>query len=277
MKSTKYIFILAILIYSCSTDKNSEKVSSNFHPKIEVTTFENQKVPTNHFVQDSLTVWVNADFENSIHKDISICNCWKEIKYHILHYDTIKLELYLKSNLKHYGHDSELIFPLKRTGNTFRYDSTLNSWPVQAKEFVIPTNETLTLLDGNQSYVFNKRVFKYARDTTKKHFFVYSQLSDIFYNLNSHLLLKYNEVDSIKSTHDLIALEKLKQLINSNKVTAHCSDDYGLDGITINDSTNRYFELVFGQGEVSLYENKGRARYEKLELDSLPKQVLRIK
>ncbi|NME72358.1 hypothetical protein [Flammeovirga aprica] len=187
------------------------------------------------------------------------------------------MKLYLKSNLMHFGHDSDLIFPLKRTGDTFRYDSTLNNRPEQPKEFTLPTKNTLTLLDGDETHTFSKRVFKYAKDMSKNHLSVYSKLSDIFYWSNSEILLKYNVVDTLKSTHDLISIEKLQNLINLNKVSAHCSDDYNLDGIIIKEKENKYFQLVFGQGEVTLYENKGRNRYEKLNLDSLPNQVLRVK
>ncbi len=276
MNFIKYIFIISIFISSCSGNKKSDPdvVGSS---ETEMTAAESNVIQPDKNKQDSLIIWVSNDFKRLLSEDISICDCWKETKYHLMYFDTTKMELYLKSNLMHYGHDSDLIFPLRKTGNTFRYDSTLNNWTEQPKEFTLPTNNTLTLLDGDKTYTFSKRVFKYAKDRSKNHFSVYSNLKNIFYWLNSGILLKYDVVDTLKSTHDLITIEKLQEFINLNKVSAHCSDDYNLDGITIKENENRYFQLVFGQGEVTLYQNKGRNRYEKLDLDSLPRQVLRVK
>lgn len=275
MNYVKLIFILSIFIFSCSADNKSELTNAD-SPKTEIKV-ESNLIEPNENEQDSLIIWVSNDFEKSLSKDISICDCWRGIKYHLMYYDTTKMVLYLKSNLMHYGHDSDLIFPIRKTGDKFRYDSTLNNWPEKPKEFTLPTKNTLTLLDGDETYTFSKRVFKFEKDTSKNHFSVYSKLRDIFYYLNSEILLKYNVVDTLKSTHDLITIEKLHNLINLNKVSAHCSDDYNLDGITIKENENRYFQVVFGKREITLYENKGRGRYEKLNLDSLPNQVLRVK
>lgn len=275
MNYIKLIFILSIFISSCSGDNNSELADvDSSETEIKV---ESNLIEPNKNGQDSLVLWISNDFKKSLREDISICDCWRETKYHLMYFDTTKMELYLKSNLMHYGHDSDLIFPLRKTGDKFRYDSTLNNWPEKPKEFTLPTKNTLTLLDGDETHTFSKRVFKYEKNKSKNHFSVYSNLRDMFYWLNSEILLKYNVVDTLKSTHDLITIEKLQNLINLNKVSAHCSDDYNLDGITIKENENRYFQLVFGKGKVTLYENKGRDRYEKLNLDSLPYQVLRVK
>ena len=275
MNYIKLIFILSLFIFSCSAENKSEPADADLsEAEIKV---ESNLIQPNKNEQDSLIIWVSNDFKKSLSEDISICDCWRETKYHLMYFDTTKLELYLKSNLMHYGHDSDIIFPLRKIGDKFRYDSTLNNWPEKPKEFTLPTTNTLTLLDGDETHTFSRRVFKFEKDTSKNHVSVYSNLRDIFYWLNSEILLKYNVVDTLKSTHDLITIEKLHTLINLNKVSAHCSDDYHFDGITIKENENRYFQLVFGEGEITLYENKGRGRYEKLNLDSLPNQVLKVK
>jgi len=275
MNYIKLIFILSIFIFSCSADNKSELANAgSLKTEIKV---ESYLVEPNKNEQDSLIIWVSNDFKKSLSENISICDCWRKTKYHLMYYDTTKMELYLKSNFMHYGHDSDLIFPLKKTGDKFRYDSTLNNWLEKPKEFALPTKNTLTLLDGGETHTFSRRVFKFEKDTAKNHFSLYSNLSNVFYWMNSKILLKYNIVDTLKLTDDLITIEKLHHLIDLNKVLAYCSDDYNLDGIIIKENKNRYFQLVFGKGEVTLYENKGRDRYEKLNLDSLPNQVLRVK
>lgn len=269
MRCLIYTFVLSLLMLSCSTKEGSKSFEDS-----TTNLSENEVISDSTDLNDSLIIWVNREFENKLKEDISICDCWREIKYHFLYYDTVKMELYLKSNLMHYGHDSELIFPLKRFGNRLKNDTTSQAWPTKNIEFNIPVNDTIRLMDGDEPYTFVKRVFKYEKDTSQKYFFVYSKLSDIHYILNSYILMKYNVVDAAASSHHLIDLPELKQLVLNQKVSAHCSDDYYYDGITIKTDESRYYFLEFEQGMVSLFEFSNRNRYEKLNLDTLPKQVI---
>lgn len=234
-----------------------------------------QKKANSTIQEDSLVVWVSQDFETAIQKDISICQCWKNTKYHLLHFDSVNSELYLRSNLMHHGHDSDLIFPLKKAGNYFVYDSTLNDWPVREKRFQIPQGDTLILFDGDQAYGFHQRVLPFNA-AAKKHLSKYAFLRTLFYKLNSQLLLKYEHLDAAKSVDELFTYQELKSLIKSGKVQAHCSDDFHLDGITVTGDTNRYFQLEFSPNQVTFFEHKGRNKGETLNLPELPKQVMTI-
>ena len=95
--------------------------------------------------------------------------------------------------------------------------------------------------------------------------------------MNSHILLKYDQIDSSQTSDFLISIDSLRYHILHGGARAHCSDDYNLDGLSIKGDPFRHFELEFKSGSVTLYENKnGRNRYEKVDLDTLPKQTMII-
>jgi hypothetical protein len=224
-------------------------------------------------LSDSSFIWINAGFLNSMNENISICDCWRDNKYQLLYYDTIEMELYLKSNLMYFGHDSEFILPISKTDNRYIYDSTIYESFVERKEFEVYSDDSLILIEGNSSYKFVKKYFP-VKAGQKQEF--YSDFSDLFYQYSSYTLLKYQTIDTVRSSYELISPEILRNNILNGLTSGHCSDDGYFDGLTIEGDTNRYFELRFSKEELVLYENYGRNRYEKLDLNSLPKQVMII-
>ena len=259
---------IIVLVLTCCSTNNSES-GKNLAVKVD----SNNVTVTN---TDSVEIWVNTAYLETVKENISICDCWRKNKYHLFYYDTVNMQLYLKSNLIHYGHDSEIILPIFRTDSGFRYDSTLNDWPIEIKEFEIPSNDTLTLLDGNDYHSFIKMYLPIVKDSNSLNnpYFFYSDFRDFFYQLNSNLLLKYTDFDENRSSSLLIDPDTLNKFIRKGKVSGHCSDDYYFDGITIKNDSNRYFQLQFKKRELWMYEHSGRDRYKKLYLDTLPRQIM---
>tara|TARA_B110000211_G_C14017657_1_gene526101 strand:- start:103 stop:885 length:783 start_codon:yes stop_codon:yes gene_type:complete len=256
-----FILIFSIFILSC---KGATEIKNN------------SEKTTPSTPQDSTALWVSVDYLNNIDSINSICDCWRKTKYHFLSYDTIKMELFLKSNLMHFGHDSGILLPIKKSDNSFLYDSTLNNWPVSSKQFTIPTNDTLKLLDDEGEILFVKKLYP-IREKDKPNNDYYN-IGNRFYETSSHLLLKYNKIDQSKSTAILIEPDSLKQLIRDGFVTAHCSDDYYYDGFMIKTDTYRHFQSQFKDNQLIIFElTQGRNKGEKINLDLLPKQVIIIK
>lgn len=179
-----YIFIFCWYCISCTNNASNENNYSLTDLKVE---------SSNSIPKDSSDYWVSLDYLNSLDSAISICDCWKQNKYHFLSYDTTKMELYLKSNLLHYGHDSEIILPMKKSEFGFKYDSTLNNWPIPNKEFAIPTNDTLKLQDGGKEFLFVRKSYPISDKQKDILNNSYSEIRDLFYNTSSQLLMKYTK------------------------------------------------------------------------------------
>lgn len=258
--------IITLLLISCKANSSKDKIDGNTNST------KNKSIAKKKV--DSIDVWINTSYYESIDENISICDFWRENRYQLLYYDKVKMKLYLKSNLMHYGHDSELVLPIKRYKNGYRYDSTLNDWQVEPKEFQKLSKDTLVLLDEKKTYKFVRKTFLSKLDSN---IFYSSYLRNIFYELNSHLLIKYNKLDTIKSTAIFVKPDVLKKMILNGLVTGYCSDDYNYDGITIKKDTIQNYHLQFNKDELILYEDIARDRYEKVNLKNLAKQVLSIR
>ncbi len=272
-----YYFLLVVSLISCSSTQSDNVIDTT----ISSTSSDNENITNPENLTDSqldsIELWVSIDFLNLIEKEISICNCWKQTKYHLLFYDTTKMELYLKSNLMHFGHDSEIILPLLKQGDTLKYDSISNDCSAQSREFKIPSNDTLNLIEGTNNYQFIRKTYTFDSSENKLsgNQLIYYRIRDLFYQLNSLILLKYTVLDSVSSSSTLITPDGLKELINDGKVTGHCSDDYYYNGITIKNKSTRHFHLVFNKGELILYDEKqGRDKGQELNLDTLKNQIM---
>ena len=128
-----YSLLFCSLIFSFinTTPKEHEQRTTSLNKKID-------KV----LEKDSSEYWVSTDYLSSLDSVTSICDCWRNNKFHFLRYDTVKMELFLKSNLLHYGHDSEFTLPLIKTKNGFQYDSTVNDWKAPFREITILSNDS---------------------------------------------------------------------------------------------------------------------------------------
>lgn len=268
MKYLKF-FIVSFFCVSCINNEVMEETT--------VSHVETNELDITSTVNDSIAYWTSLEYLKSIDLNISICECWKQNKYLFFSYDTVKMEMFLKSNLMHFGHDSEIILPMKKVGDGFKYDSTSNNWGIKNKEFKIPVNDTLILFDDGKPIFFVKKMYPVRDDQMNKIATDYNDIRSRFYEINSHLLLKYNKIDSVKSKNFLIEPKALKELILNGFVTAHCSDDYYYDGFTIKKDSIRTFQLIFKEKELLIFEHiNGRGRFEKVKLDQIPSQTMTI-
>lgn len=222
--------------------------------------------------------WVNLDYLQSLEKEISICDCWRQNKFLLLYIDFDKPELIIQSNLFHAGMDTQEILPLIADGQKFMADIS-QAWAFSEPiYFDRPYTDSLEIAMGQSKYKFVKKKFELKNQISKS--LVGSNSSNLFdfsYQLNSHILLKYNLLDTIESTSILIPVDSLRELIFEGFVSAHCSDDFYFDGMTIEVGELHHYHLEFSPGKVILYdERQGRGRHEEIDLKSLPKQIMRI-
>lgn len=268
----RFLSVLITVFYLCSSAWLSASDSSN----VLVEKLDHLVVVQSPKIEDSIVFWVSTDYEKALNENNSICECWSKSRFNLLYIDSVHSKITVLSNLKHFGHDSEFYISYSLSGNTFLLDSTYYDSRLRLSSFVLNSNDELTLYDDQRPYSFRKIIFKFEKEPNGK-WYPESELSDYFYEKNSELLLKYNSIDTLQSTHDLISIEELHELIESGKVHLHCSDDFGYDGMTLHVEPYRYFHLEFRGNEVILYDElEGRGRYEKLDYSLLPKQVLRI-
>lgn len=262
MKTT-YHLLLCTLITGCNISD------------VQTTKRTTTKTITEHLAPaDSFQVWVNVDYLKSLESGTSICNCWKQNRYQLAYFDTSKMELFLQSNLMHFGHDSGFTIPIKKTGNRYTPDTTRYNWPVEHKEFEILDADTLVLTEGKITYKFIEKSFPKKTNTKTNSPLTDFDFTMLVYQLNSHAILNYMHLVPERSSSVLIDPDSLKNLIKQGKVNAHCSDDYYFDGMTIDAGNLRYFDLQFNKNELIIYENEGRGRFQKRDLSTLPKQVM---
>lgn len=258
------IFFLVFFMFAGNIPGNHSKKSDSSNTNVQADS-----------PNDSVQVWLNVDYLESLEKGVSICTCWKKTRYQLVYFDSVKMELFLKSNLMHFGHDSEFLLPVKKLGRKFLTDTLSYEWPIEMKEFEIIDVDTMVLSESGKDYRFIKTYFPKSSNSTKQNTTDYNGLVESLYAYNSRTLLAYKNLKKELSSTTLVSIDSLKNLIFSWKVSAHCSDDFFYDGMTILSDPMRHFELKFDESEVIMYENNGRGRYQKLNLDTLPKQVMK--
>ncbi len=269
----KLILIVALAAILCSYQKNTFKESHFNNVEDHNKNASDSIIKTNY-----AEYWVNLDYLESLEKEISICDCWRQNKFLLLYIDFEKLELIVHSNLFYAGMDTQEILPLIADGQKFM-TVTSEAWRFNEPiYFDRPYTDTLEIAMGQSKYKFVKKKFELKNQNSKSGGDSNSSnLFDFSHQLNSHILLKYNLLDTIESTSILIPVDSLKKLIVGGFVNGHCSDDFYFDGITIEVGELHHYHLEFTPGKVILYDERdGRGRHEEIDLKSLPKQIMRI-
>jgi hypothetical protein len=221
---------------------------------------------------------VSLDYLESLEKEISICDCWRQNEFLLLHIDFDKLEIILHSNLFHAGMDTQEILPLIADGQKFMTDTSQARRFSESIYFEKPYSDSLEITVGLEKYIFVKKKFELKTQNSKTIDDSNSgNLFDFSYQLNSRILLKYDLLDTSESTAILIPVDSLHDLILTGMVDGYCSDDFHEDGITIHVNDSRHFHVVFAPGKVILYQELiERSRGQKIDLTSLPKQIMLI-
>lgn len=252
-----YLIIIVFLLNSCKDRSSKINVDNSGHTSNTIEKIEN----------DSIDVWVNTLYLHSLEKEISICDL-KKTRHILLYFDSTQMKLLITS-----GNDSEIIIPMKKIGDRYLYDSISNYLPIESIEIEMITKDTLILNEPKYSNKFIRKKFPFDNKFNVLNNF---DFSDAISQLNSHLIIKYKKVDSLRSTSLFIEPDSLKKMIHNGMVDGYCSDDFYDDGITIRNDSIQYFEVQFDEGQITLYKHSGRSKGEKLNLDSLPKQIIRI-
>ena len=269
----KLISILALATILSSYQKNTFK-----EPHFNNVADRHKNASDSTIKPNYAEYWVSLDYLESLEKEISICDCWRQNEFLLLHIDFDKLEIIIHSNLFHAGMDSQVFLPLIANGQKFMTD-TSQAWPFSEPiYFERAYTDTLEITMGLEKYIFVKKKFELKNQNSKTIVDLNSwNLFDFSYQLNSRILLKYDLLDTTESTAILIPVDSLHDLILKGMVDGYCSDDFHEDGVTIHLNESRHFHLVFAPGKVILYQELiERGRGQKIDLTSLPKQTMLI-
>lgn len=268
MKQTLIIVFFSLIGFlSCNfTDKQHVNVSSNVNQK----SFERAKK-----YPDSSVFWFNERYIDCINSGTAVCECLSKNEFVMLHLDKKNNSVLIQSSVYFFGLETSSEFDIKRLDEDSLKYEVEEIWPLSNSMAMDLTNDNqLKILYNNKKYSFiKKRLKTLAVPRTPKGLFTYrSEIWTQRNTFNSKSLLAYPYTDK---ENQLFSPKELKKLINDNKVTISCSDDFHYNSMIIKKGDSlKHFHLEYNKQKVSVYQEKpnGRNRHEDIKLDELKKQ-----
>jgi hypothetical protein len=265
MKSIFTIIIFGIFI-SCTVNEKDLEINESQHLQ-----FNSLNSPEN---QNELSIyWINRAYAICIGRGHSPCSCLSENELVMLYLDRIKKKAFIQSSIYYFGMETSAEFDY--TLNTNDEIIIKKSYPLQ-DSMIITIPEKIYIEYNGESIPFEKYVYKNLnKPKTEKA--IFSRLSDMWQRrniFNSTALLAYPKTFSTDSTQLFFNFNELDSLIQNEKVSLSCSDDYQFNSLKIEGKPNRYFHLEFKSDHVVLYDEKEeRNKGETLNLNTLDKQI----
>jgi len=221
---------------------------------------------------DSTDFWINRNYLNCMKLGNDVCVSLSKNEFVMLYFDYENKKVLIHSSIYFFGLETSAYLDMSSADNSKSNYTIAKQWPLSDSLILNVTGNTLTVDYKNEKIFFYKQRLK-TLDIPKTPQGIFTYETEICKQndvLNSWSLLAFPYTDK---SHQLFSIEELKSLIENNKVTIGCSDDFNYNSMLIEQDTVRYFHLVYSQNKVTIYElPKGRDRYEKIELNGLIRQ-----
>ena len=263
--------ILTLLILIWGSCNSHDKIKSDIHAQNPNN--ESETINNNQNYPDSTIFWINDNYIKSIDSGKSVCECLSANEFVMLYFDIPNEKIIIQSSIYFFGLQTSAELVMHRIANNslkFRVDM---QYPLGDSLLIEYYNNKVTLYYEKNKIDFKKQIFKTLDiPTTPKGIFDYSTEMKMQLNvMNSKSLLVFPYTNSKDS---LFNFEELKGLIDERKVSIGCSDDYHYNSMVIKGDPNRYFDLEYSEGKVTVYEEspQGRGRFEKINFDQLKRQ-----
>lgn len=225
---------------------------------------------------DSTFYWVNVDYLAEINTGTDVCAWLSKNPFLLLHIDSNFQKVTIQSSIFYFGQEMNVEMDLIKMDSVNKQFRIEESWPLHSSMKLSISSETL-LIAYDQKIVTFKKVKLKTLDIPSSPIGRFSISFDIYdqcHRINAETLRAYRKTDS-DSTNQLVSFQELVSLIDSNKVSMGCADDFYSNFLMIEGEPNRHFEVVFDKGSMTLYEEPkgGRGRGEILDKSELQKQV----
>jgi hypothetical protein len=225
---------------------------------------------------DSSNYWVNVDYLNEIKSGRNICSCLSKHLFVLLYVDSTYESVIIQSSVHHFGLETNTEMDLVKIDSTNNNFMIEKAWPLSSMLKLTIKGKTLLIGYNGKLYKFMKMKLK-TLDIPNSQRGLFLLSSDIFAQrnrLNAESLLVYRKTN-VDATSTLISFQELTSLIEANRVSIGCSDDFHINSMTIKGEVYRHFEIEYSDGYITIYEEPegGRSRFEILNRDSLNKQV----
>lgn len=221
---------------------------------------------------DSSDFWVNLNYLECITSGNDVCDCLSknEIVMVFLNYEGGKV--IFQSSTYFFGLETTVELDLKITDIDKSAYIVEKQWPFTDSLLITVLDNMLTIDYINDKMKFEKQRLKtlYIPKTPKGIFNYDLEIWTQRNTLNSKSLLAYPYTDKVDQ---LFSQYELKRLIEDDKVTISCSDDFHYNSMWIKTDIIRYFYLEYDNNRVTIYEQpNGRNKGEELKLEGLVKQ-----
>lgn len=225
---------------------------------------------------DSTFYWVNVDYLAGIKAGADVCACMSKHPFLVLHIDSSFRKITIQSSIYYFGQETNAAMDLIKMDSINNQFQIEESWPLHSMMKLSIGKETLLMAYDQKMYTFKKIKLKTldTPNSPKGRFSVAMDIFDQRNRINAETLRAYRKTDS-DSTNQLISYDELMSLIDSNKVSMGCADDFFSNFIFIEGEPNRHFEVDFDKGSMTMYEvpAEGRNRGEILDKSKMRKQV----
>lgn len=227
-------------------------------------------------IPDSTYYWVNVDYLAEIKAGADVCACMSKHPFLLLHIDSSFQIITIQSSIHHFGLETNASMDLIKMDSINNQFQVEESWPLHSMMKLTIGKETILMAYNQKMYTFKKIKIKTLDTPTspKGRFSVAMDIFDQRNRINAETLRAYRKTNS-DSTNQLISYEELMSLIDSNKVSMGCADDFFSNFIFMKGEPKRHFEVDFDKKSMTMYEvpAEGRNRGEILDKSKMRKQV----